>query len=173
MVLMSLIESLLQNHQSPMDRIMAIMPILQSLQSGGGTGAGAGISSSVDPNSGALLPGDPSLVTRRGVTLQGGAMRSLLDIARESSILPGAQELGQIGQGYRTPEQQEEAYQNYLNGTGNLAAPPGQSWHQKGLAIDAGWWSSYPELAQALEESGWNRFNPSLEPWHWSYGGTG
>lgn len=169
---MSLIESLLQNHQSPMDKLMSVLPFIQSTQDPSGGGGGT-IGYTIDPESGALLPGDPSLITRRGVTLQGGAMRSLLDIARASDALPGAQELGQIGQGYRTPAEQEAAWNAYQNGTGNLAARPGTSWHQKGLAIDAGWWSERPELVKALEQAGWNRFSPTGEPWHWSYGGTG
>lgn len=171
---MSLIETLLQNRQSPMDKLMSVMPLIQSLTQDQGGGAGGAVGSyNIDPETGALLPGDPSLITRKGVTLQGGALRSLLDIARESSILPGAQELKQIGQGYRSPAEQEAAYNAYLNGTGNLAAKPGTSWHQKGLAIDAGWWSERPELVNALEAAGWSRFDPNLEPWHWSYGGTG
>lgn len=37
--------------------------------------------------------------------------------------------------GYRSCEEQERLYQNYLNG-GPLAAPPGESAHQCGLAVD-------------------------------------
>lgn len=117
--------------------------------------------------------GDPRLVTRHGITLQKGAMQSLLDIARASDLMRGAREIGQIGQGWRSWEAQQAAYNAYLNGTGNQAAPPGQSYHGAGLAIDAGWWSDQEELARALAAAGWNRFSPSGEPWHWSYGVTG
>lgn len=38
--------------------------------------------------------------------------------------------------GNRTRAEQAELYQKYLNGTGNLAAPPGQSNHEHGDAAD-------------------------------------
>lgn len=41
-----------------------------------------------------------------------------------------------ITSGFRTRAQQEALYAAYLNGTGNLAAKPGTSMHEKGLAID-------------------------------------
>jgi len=116
-----------------------------------------------------LLPASPLLETRRGVTLQDAAMQSLLDIARQSGLMPGTRELSQISDSYRSPQQQASAYANKPG----LAAPPGSSYHQQGLAIDAGWWSEHPGLASALSEAGWNRFSPSGEPWHWSYGVTG
>jgi len=39
--------------------------------------------------------------------------------------------------GNRTRAEQADLYQRYLNGTGNLAAPPGQSNHEHGAAADA------------------------------------
>jgi hypothetical protein len=106
--------------------------------------------------------GTPSnLVTRQGVTLQRGPMRSLVDIARQSDLMPGIQEIGQITGGFRQTQP-----------TGNpYAAPENMSYHEQGLAIDAGWWSE--RLAEALAAAGWNQFSPSGEPWHWSYGVTG
>lgn len=41
-----------------------------------------------------------------------------------------------IDSGYRSNEEQQRLYDAYLNGTGNLAAPPGASWHNWGGAID-------------------------------------
>jgi TP901 family phage tail tape measure protein len=38
--------------------------------------------------------------------------------------------------GYRSRAEQEILYQRYLNGTGNLAAPPGTSHHELGIAAD-------------------------------------
>lgn len=105
---------------------------------------------------------DPEMVTARGIQLQKGPMRSLRDIARESDILPGTQEIGKILTGYRDP---------YI--VTPMSTPAGMSWHHQGLAIDAGWWNKYPELVQALQQAGWNRFDPETEPWHWSYGVTG
>lgn len=48
------------------------------------------------------------------------------DVIKEETI---------IGWGLRTIERQAIAYQNYLNG-GTLAAKPGNSWHNYGLAVD-------------------------------------
>lgn len=41
-----------------------------------------------------------------------------------------------VGSGYRSNDEQAALYQQYLNGTGNLAAPPGKSNHNHGLAAD-------------------------------------
>lgn len=54
--------------------------------------------------------------------------------------------------GFRSSAQQAELYRRYLNGTGNLAAPPGRSNHEKGLAIDVspgtGWAPKYINSAR-------------------------
>ena len=107
--------------------------------------------------------GTPSnLVTRQGLTLQRGPMRSLVDIARAVNILPGIQEIGKIGGGYRE-----------FQGTGPTFAPEDMSYHEQGLAIDAGWWSEIEKLNRMLGGAGWNQFDRSWEPWHYSYGVTG
>lgn len=108
------------------------------------------------------------LVTRRGVTLQPGAMQGLLDAARASDILPGAREVGMIGQGFRS-----QAAQEWADDNNPYAADYGYSYHPEGLAIDAGFWSQDPELNQALISMGWNQFDRGYEPWHYSYGVTG
>jgi peptidoglycan hydrolase-like protein with peptidoglycan-binding domain len=41
-----------------------------------------------------------------------------------------------VNSGYRTHAEQAALYQAYLNGTGNLAAPPGHSTHGLGLSAD-------------------------------------
>lgn len=49
------------------------------------------------------------------------------------------QQLGQkidVVSGFRSRAEQEELYRKYLNGTGNLAAPPGSSNHEHGDAAD-------------------------------------
>jgi len=108
--------------------------------------------------------GVPSnLVTRQGVTLQRGPMRSLVEIARQSKILPGIQEIGQITGGYRHDQPSGNSF----------AAPENMSYHEQGLAIDAGWWSERAKLNRMLAEAGWNQFDRSYEPWHYSYGVTG
>lgn len=42
----------------------------------------------------------------------------------------------QVNSGFRSNAEQAQLYQAYLNGTGNLAAPPGQSNHNRGAAAD-------------------------------------
>lgn len=112
--------------------------------------------------------GDVSnLVTRQGLTLQRGPMRSLLDIARASNIMPGAQEVGMIGGGFRPHSVQLGMQSN------PYAADPYMSYHEQGIAIDAGEWSRRLALHRALLAAGWNQFNRSYEPWHYSYGVTG
>jgi len=112
--------------------------------------------------------GIPEMIRRWGISLQPGAMRSLIEIARASGVLPGAREINKILQGYRSHEQQAYADRTNPNATSQY-----NSYHEQGLAIDAGWWSAHPELAAALAAAGWNQFSPSGEPWHYSYGVTG
>jgi hypothetical protein len=47
------------------------------------------------------------------------------------------QNIIQIISGLRTHQEQRSLYAAYKNGTGNIAAPPGQSYHEIGLAVDA------------------------------------
>jgi hypothetical protein len=113
-----------------------------------------------------LLPGDPLLRTKKGDTLQKAAMRSLMQIKRETG-LPVFQI---VGSSYRTPEEQAALYKQKPG----LAAPPGQSLHQRGLAVDLR--TDHPlfeKLRQAMLAAGWNQFDAGLEPWHLSYRETG
>lgn len=184
---MASILDLLQQKPSMTDRIMGLLPLLGALgqPSGGGTLGGLSYGAPGGSQGSVVGPGGPTeyqyteydrpytgvpgnLVTRQGVTLQRGPMRSLVDIARESNILPGIQEIGQIGQGYRPVSAQAAGYAQ----DPNRFAPPGQSYHGQGLAIDAGWWSERARLANALRQAGWN-LPMDYEPWHWSYGVSG
>jgi hypothetical protein len=173
---------LLAKTTSPQDRFMQLLS-LQQMTNPGGSGAPG----SVDPassGSGTAIPSGPTkygyteydrpysgvpanMLTRFGVTLQPGPMRSLLEIARASGLLPGAQEVGQIGQGYRSYSDQVAGY---ASDPGRFA-PPGQSYHGQGLAIDAAWWTEHAKLARELGLAGWNQL-PS-ESWHYSYGASG
>jgi LAS superfamily LD-carboxypeptidase LdcB len=77
-----------------------------------------------------------------------------------------------VNRAFATNEEQAALYQKYLNGTGNLAARPGYSNHQGGIAVDiaTGGESSpvYRWLAANAAAFGFKR-TVSSEPWHWEY----
>ncbi|WPB77391.1 peptidoglycan-binding protein [Archangium violaceum] len=77
-----------------------------------------------------------------------------------------------VNSGFRSMEEQRILYQKYLNGTGNLAAKPGYSNHQGGIAVDINvggtGTSTYKWLANNASRFGFARTVPS-EPWHWEY----
>lgn len=106
------------------------------------------------------------LVSWEGVILNPAAMASF----QRASLLLGAPI--QVTDSYRTHEQQAAAYANKPG----LAAPPGSSYHERGLAIDVdgsayGGYDSpaFRQVARVLESLGWHRFDPDGEPWHFSY----
>jgi LysM repeat protein len=72
---------------------------------------------------------------------------------------------------YRTPEQQAALYQEYLDGTGAPANPPGSSTHQLGLSVDV----PTEEMRSIVDEIGWQygwgKYEAPDEWWHVSYGG--
>lgn len=104
------------------------------------------------------------LDTYKGVTLQPNALLSLIkaDKATKGNLFG----MGDIGS-YRDWAAQVKVYHDKPG----LAAPPGTSYHQKGLAIDAGGLSS--AVQHYLLHHGWNQFSHSTEPWHYSYHWTG
>lgn len=65
----------------------------------------------------------------------------------------------------RTRSQQEALYRAYLAGTGNLAAKPGTSKHEFGLAVDA---RGSEVWEREMEAEGFRRTVAS-EPWHWEF----
>jgi peptidoglycan hydrolase-like protein with peptidoglycan-binding domain len=77
-----------------------------------------------------------------------------------------------VNSAFRSMEEQRALYQKYLNGTGNLAARPGYSNHQGGIAVDINvggtGTSTYKWLANNASRFGFVRTVPS-EPWHWEY----
>ena len=84
-----------------------------------------------------------------------------------------------ISSGFRTREEQQRLYDKYKNGTGNLAAKPGTSKHESGLAVDINWSQLNSRQRAWLREnlpkfgimnSGMRFSQP--EPWHWSWGGV-
>lgn len=147
--------------------LMALaMGAARSHRAGGGGGGGGYPAGSVPSGRGiffnsdvdVLQPGDPRLVDRFGVTLARPAARSLAGIFR-----PGMD----IGGGYRSPGEQSSLYASKPG----VAAPPGSSYHQEGLAIDLASQFQKPRWERQLAAAGWNQL-PG-EPWHWSYGVRG
>ncbi len=72
--------------------------------------------------------------------------------------------------GFRTMDKQKELYGMYQRGTGNLAAKPGYSNHQNGIALDLNpeEGNNYSWLARNGAKFGFCRTVPS-ERWHWEY----
>lgn len=70
---------------------------------------------------------------------------------------------------YRTPEQQAQLYQSFLDGTGDPANPPGSSSHQLGLSVDV----ATPEMRSVVDQIGyqfgWGKFEAPDEWWHVTY----
>jgi lysozyme-like protein/D-alanyl-D-alanine carboxypeptidase-like protein len=75
-----------------------------------------------------------------------------------------------VNSGYRTYAEQAQLYQDYRNGTGNLAAAPGHSTHGVGLSADIN--VTNPKVLSWLRDNasryGFVNDVPS-EPWHWTY----
>jgi LysM repeat protein len=69
---------------------------------------------------------------------------------------------------FRTYAQQSYLYYLYLSGQGNLAAPPGSSSHELGLALDLADPSMRPVVDQLGSTYGWAGTEPS-EWWHVQY----
>jgi peptidoglycan hydrolase-like protein with peptidoglycan-binding domain len=74
---------------------------------------------------------------------------------------------------FRSNEEQRALYRAYQRGQGNLAAPPGYSNHQGGIAVDittggSRQSASYRWLAANGARFGFVNTVPS-EPWHWEY----
>ncbi len=77
----------------------------------------------------------------------------------------------QVNSAFRTMQEQEALYGAYEAGTGNLAARPGYSNHQGGIAVDiavSGLPRTYAWLEQNGARFGFKRTVPS-EAWHWEY----
>ena len=72
---------------------------------------------------------------------------------------------------YRSPEQQAQLYQSFLDGTGDPANPPGSSSHELGLSVDV----ATPEMRSVVDQIGsqfgWGKLEAPDEWWHVTYGG--
>lgn len=104
------------------------------------------------------------------VSVQGKLVEQRTAIAFESMRRAAARSgvTLQIVSGFRSMDQQRYLYNLYLSGRGNLAARPGYSNHQSGLALDLNMHlrgvSSW--LASHAASYGFRRTVPS-ENWHW------
>lgn len=74
---------------------------------------------------------------------------------------------GQVNSGFRSRAEQQRLYDLYLSGRGNLAAPPGNSMHERGLAVDV---SQAEQFAAAMRKMGGGALMRKVpgEPWHFS-----
>lgn len=97
-----------------------------------------------------------------------GAFRKMVaDAAREGVAIS-------LTSSYRSNAEQAVLYQRYLNGTGNLAAPPGRSGHNRGTSLDVR--SGIPWIQRNGARYGWVNTGMSFsqpEPWHFDYKGGG
>jgi LAS superfamily LD-carboxypeptidase LdcB len=81
----------------------------------------------------------------------------------------------EVVQSYRSCREQAEACERICGDRGgcpDLCAPPGYSWHQRGLAIDVAQASlDTPGVVIALQEAGWCQTLPGSDPGHFSFDG--
>lgn len=160
---MSLLDLLLQEPSSS-ERMLGMLGMLQSSAPstpGGGPAAPPGRGIFGNDQVDVLMPGDPRLVDRFGVTLARPAMRSLADVLQSIGYH------GDAGGGYRTPAEQAALRASKPG----LAAPEGSSFHQEGIAIDLASALQNAQTFAALRRAGWNQLEG--EPWHWTYGAYG
>ena len=74
---------------------------------------------------------------------------------------------------YRDSKKQAELYALYKAGKGPLAAPPGKSMHEKGLAIDVAQGPALGWMYKNSSRFGWKFINIPGENWHFEYQGGG
>lgn len=74
----------------------------------------------------------------------------------------------QIDSAYRSNEEQQRLYEAFLNGNGNPAAKPGESWHNWGGAVDvrSGAFTALPDSAFESFDLIRPVKSPQFEPWH-------
>lgn len=126
-----------------------------------------------EPVSGSEETGTVGPKTGRLVDLGGGKKVDSSIAENVRKMIADAKSDGvelRITSAHRSRQQQEELYQKYLNGTGNLAAKPGTSNHESGLAIDF----SNTRGAYAWLKKNAGRYglkNLPSEPWHYSTNG--
>ena len=93
-------------------------------------------------------------------------MNPLMD-ARLRALIAAAPGRVTVTSGARTRAQQQKLYDDYLAGTGNLAAKPGTSLHEKGLALDLGFENDATRRWVHANASRFGLVFPiKSEPWH-------
>lgn len=174
-----------------MMQMMTMMQMLQSMVSGnsaaptnanfgsraGGTPSLGGDSSgaSAGSSTGSAAGGSVASKNKTGkiVDVPGGRLDSAIAGA-VVAMMDAAKKDGvnlKISSSYRSRQEQEVLYAKYKNGTGNLAAKPGTSNHESGLAIDfQNTTGAYSWLAKNAGRFGLK--NLPGEPWHYSPTGT-
>ena len=159
---------------SPSSKPQGYLDLVQGEQAGGTDFMGE-IASLMDliPNStggkggSGWMPGGGNIITGpQGIQGSAGAIKSLRMAQRQL----GLPIFGNIVSDYRTRAEQQRLYNLYKAGKGNLAAPPGESLHELGLAFDisTSFLQRNPELKRWLTNHGWHN-SVEGEPWHWSY----
>jgi hypothetical protein len=107
------------------------------------------------------LSGIPNGKTMR--TDAAGAYNRMYNAARAAGVT-----LSPVS-GFRTMDQQKYLYSLYLQGRGNLAARPGYSNHQGGIAVDISMTGAASNwLSHNASRFGFRRTVAS-ENWHWEY----
>lgn len=107
------------------------------------------------------------LRTRDGVTLVADAMEAF----GEAEAAVGDID---VVHSYRSCREQARACRGICGRRScpGLCAPPGLSWHQRGLAIDITQDSlDTPGTVQALQDAGWCQSLPDNDPGHFSFDG--
>ena len=135
------------------------------LGGGGGNGGGGAAPASGSGSAGGPVGGaSGNLVSRQGKQMDSSIA------ANFDAMVAAAKKDGvdlKITSANRSRAEQERLYQAYLNGTGNLAAKPGTSNHEKGQAIDfTNTPGAFNWLAKNAEKFGFK--NLKGEPWHYS-----
>jgi hypothetical protein len=112
--------------------------------------------------------GGRKLKSDKGVTLAPRPLKSLEQAQRQL----GVNVLGHVEESYRTREEQAQRRDAYEAGTGNLAAEPGTSDHERGIAVDitSSFLEANPEVRRWLVANGWEQ-TVADEPWHWVFTG--
>lgn len=108
------------------------------------------------------LMGDPP---GGGSGTPSGASGLDTDFAKKLAQMMAENPRLRINSGFRTYDQQRTLYERYLRGEGPVAAAPGHSQHERGLAADLGPASEYSWLASNAGRFGLQR-TVSSEPWH-------